>query len=64
MREMSAPVEVDKQFRVTIPPAIRKALKIERGDIIEIVVRKVNLPEDISISQNENPHEVLALAST
>ncbi len=58
---MTAPVEVDQQYRVTIPPAVRKKLKIEKGEIIEITVRKIDLPK--AKSESENPREALALAS-
>jgi AbrB family looped-hinge helix DNA binding protein len=61
MKEMTAPVEVDKQYRVTIPPAIRKMLGIERGEIIEIVVRKMD-SSTMAKSESENPLEGLALA--
>jgi AbrB family looped-hinge helix DNA binding protein len=61
MKEMTAPVEVDKQYRVTIPPAIRKRLGIERGEIIEIVVRKMDTTA-MAKSESENPLEGLALA--
>lgn len=59
MQEFTAIVEVDKQGRVTIPPAIRKALKIEKGSIIKISVSSIDLPMS---GQNENPHEALVLA--
>jgi AbrB family looped-hinge helix DNA binding protein len=61
MKEMTAPVEVDKQYRVTIPPAIRKKLGIERGEIIEIVVRKMD-SYAMAKSESENPLKGLALA--
>jgi AbrB family looped-hinge helix DNA binding protein len=59
MQEFTAIVEVDKQGRVTIPPAIRKALHIEKGSIIKMSISVVNLS---ARGQNENPCEALVLA--
>ena len=52
MREMTTPVKVDKQGRVTIPPIVREELSISSGDVIEITVRKLAKKDE---SQSANP---------
>jgi len=52
MREELALVEVDGRGRVQIPLPMRKALKIEPGDIIRI---KVSLVNEIENGESENP---------
>ena len=52
MREMTIPVKVDKQGRVTIPPIVREELSIHYGDVIEITVRKLAEKDE---SQSANP---------
>ena len=52
MREEVALVEVDGRGRVQIPLPMRKALKIEPGNIIRI---KVSLFSDIENGESENP---------
>jgi AbrB family looped-hinge helix DNA binding protein len=54
MREMTTPVKVDKQGRVTIPPIVRETLSIEGGDVVEITVRKMDITEKEK-SQSLNP---------
>lgn len=57
MREEIALVEVDARGRVQIPLPMRKALKIEPGDIIRI---KVSLVADVENGESENPCQALA----
>ncbi len=57
MREEMALVEVDSRGRVQIPLPMRKALKIEPGDIIRI---KVSLVTDVENGESENPCPALA----
>ena len=52
MREEVALVEVDGRGRVQIPLPMRKALKIEPGNILRI---KVSLVSDIENGGSENP---------
>jgi|GEM_PF-1653993 bifunctional DNA-binding transcriptional regulator/antitoxin component of YhaV-PrlF toxin-antitoxin module len=52
MREEVALVEVDGRGRVQIPLPLRKALKIEPGNIIRI---KVSLVSDMENGKSENP---------
>lgn len=55
MQEFTAIVEVDSQGRVTIPPVIRKALKLRKGSIITIAIREIEFPT----GKNENPLRAL-----
>ncbi len=57
MQEFTTIVEMDGQGRVTIPPAIRKALRLGKGSIIKITIDVIDLR-----GQNENPCEALVLA--
>lgn len=57
MREEIALVEVDGRGRVQIPLPMRKALKIEAGDIIRI---KVSLVNDVENGESGNPCPALA----
>jgi AbrB family looped-hinge helix DNA binding protein len=41
MHEMTAPVKMDKQGRVTIPPVIREELDLTEGEVVEITVKKM-----------------------
>ncbi len=59
MKEFTAIVEVDGQGRVTIPPVIRKALKLQKGSIITIAIKEIELPYG---EKNENPLEALVPA--
>ena len=52
MREETTLVEVDVRGRIQIPLAMRKALKIEPGDIIRI---KVSKTEEFENGKSENP---------
>lgn len=52
MREETALVEVDGRGRVQIPLPMRKALRIEQGDIIRI---KVSLTIEGENGKSENP---------
>ena len=52
MREEVALVEVDGRGRVQIPLPLRKALKIEPGNIIRI---KVSVVSDMENGKSENP---------
>ncbi len=45
MREMTVPVKLDRQGRVTIPPLVREELSIGAGDVVEITVRKMHFAE-------------------
>lgn len=60
MREEIALVEVDSRGRVQIPLPMRKALKIEPGNIIRI---KVSLIDEIENGKSENPLTAHALES-
>jgi len=40
--------EVISGGRITIPDLVRKLLKIEDGDVVEVQVEKVNNPEEAS----------------
>lgn len=55
MQEFTAIVEMDSQGRVTIPPVIRKALKLKKGSIITIAIKEIDLPT----GKNENPLKAL-----
>lgn len=58
MREEIALVEVDSRGRVQIPLPMRKALKIEPGNIIRI---KVSLIDEMENGKSENPLVATAL---
>jgi bifunctional DNA-binding transcriptional regulator/antitoxin component of YhaV-PrlF toxin-antitoxin module len=59
MKELTAVVEVDGQGRVTIPPVIRKAMKLQKGSIITITISDF---ENLAGEKNENPLRVLVPA--
>jgi len=52
MREETTLVEVDIRGRIQIPLALRKALKIDPGDIIRIRVSKI---DEFENGKSENP---------
>lgn len=59
MKEVTAVVKVDGQGRVTIPPVIRKAMKLQKGSIISITISDF---ENLAGEKNENPLEALVPA--
>jgi len=60
--ELDCTVEVRLNGRVTLPLSIRKALSIEDGDTVNLVVRKV-IPERIAVEGSEQGnHEALSTA--